>query len=375
NAAEIFQALMRVQQFKFSQEGRNFLQQLVTLIGTTSRPQDLKLIRQVLGETKDKQLVFSLTLALSDQLAQRNSLQDFPELKQVFDDAIRIAADGGADGALRLQAIQLLGSARNQVTEDLLYDIFHRGESASIQSAAIAALDRRNPFSFGREIISQWKRLTPQVRSTALTALLKRPERCLGLLLALKSGEIQPSELNSSQLKFLREHPDPALARSARNILGKFAIRPRQQVIDAFMPALEARGDFEKGKKIFLERCASCHRLGNDGFALGPDLVTVKNSGKEKLLVNIIDPNREVASQYSAWLVETKDGDSILGIIVNDTASSITLRQAYGLETVVLRNNIKKLKNQGQSLMPEGLEDGLKPQNIADLVEFITSLK
>jgi putative heme-binding domain-containing protein len=103
--------------------------------------------------------------------------------------------------------------------------------------------------------------------------------------------------------------------------------------------------------------------------------VTVKNSGKEKLLVNILDPNREVASQYSAYLVETKDGESILGIIVNDTATSVTLRQAYGVETVVLRNNIKKLKNQGQSLMPEGLEEGLKEQGMADLLEFISSVK
>src|SRR5207253_4658130 len=225
------------------------------------------------------------------------------------------------------------------------------------------------------EIISQWKRLTPQVRSTALASLLKRPERCLTLLGAVKTGDIPPSELNSSQLKFLREHPDPKIALSAQNILAKSENRPRQQVIDAFMPALDAKGDADKGKKIFLERCASCHRTGNEGFALGPDLVTVKNSGKEKLLVNILDPNREVASQYSAYLVETKDGESILGIIVNDTASSITLRQAYGTETVVFRSNIKKLKNQGQSLMPEGLEERLKPQNLADLLEFIESVK
>src|SRR5438876_2713797 len=221
-------------------------------------------------------------------------------------------------------------------------------------------------------MISQWKRLTPQVRSTALASLLKRPERCLTLLGAVKTGDIPPSELNSSQLKFLREHPDPTIARSAQNILAKSENRPRQQVIDAFMPALDAKSDADKGKKIFLERCASCHRTGNEGFALGPDLVTVKNSGKEKLLVNILDPNREVASQYSAYLVETKDGESILGIISSDTASSITLRQAYGQETVVLRNNIKKLKNQGQSLMPEGLEDGLRPQDLADLLEFIS---
>jgi putative heme-binding domain-containing protein len=146
-------------------------------------------------------------------------------------------------------------------------------------------------------------------------------------------------------------------------------------VINLLMPAVELKGDAKQGEVIFLNRCSSCHRVGNDGFALGPDLVTVKNSGKEKLLVNILDPNREVASQYSAYLVETKDDESILGIIVSDTATSITLRQAYGQETVVLRNNIKKLKNQGQSLMPEGLEEGLNVQGLADLLEFISAAK
>ena len=208
-----------------------------------------------------------------------------------------------------------------------------------------------------------------------MATLLKRDQRCLELLTAIRERNFHQSQLDSTQLRFLRTHPNGAVADSAKTALGKVESSPRQSVIDAMMPALELKADPTKGKRIFLERCASCHRAANDGFALGPDLVTVKNSGKEKLLVNILDPNREVASQYSAYLVETKDGESILGVIVNDTASSITLRQAYGVETVVFRSNIKKLKNQGQSLMPEGLEEGLKAQDLADLLEFISTVK
>jgi putative heme-binding domain-containing protein len=208
-----------------------------------------------------------------------------------------------------------------------------------------------------------------------MNLLLKRSDRCELLLEALASRTIRTSELSPTEINFLRHHPSPAVAQEANEILQKGVNRPRQQIIEAFMPALHADGAAQKGKKIFQERCSSCHRLGNDGFALGPDLVTVKNSGKEKLLVNILDPNREVASQYSAWLVETKDGESILGIITSDTAASITLRQAYGVETVVFRNNIKKLKNQNQSLMPEGLEEGLNVQDLADLLEFISTAK
>jgi putative heme-binding domain-containing protein len=132
-------------------------------------------------------------------------------------------------------------------------------------------------------------------------------------------------------------------------------------------------GDKVNGQKIYLDRCASCHRLGQAGHALGPDLVTVKSAGKEKLLVNIIDPNREVAPNYLAYLVETQNGESLVGLVANETATSLTLRQAFGQESVLLRTNLKRLESQKLSLMPEGLEAGLSPQDMADLLECITA--
>lgn len=120
-----------------------------------------------------------------------------------------------------------------------------------------------------------------------------------------------------------------------------------------------------------MQRCSMCHRLGGSGHQVGPDLVTVKTSGKEKILINILDPNREVAPQYQAYEVELKDGDSLVGILVNGTANSLTVRQPYGKEEIVMLANVSRKKSQNQSLMPEGLEAGLKPQDFADLLEYI----
>ncbi|MEP6663496.1 MAG: c-type cytochrome, partial [Verrucomicrobiota bacterium] len=145
----------------------------------------------------------------------------------------------------------------------------------------------------------------------------------------------------------------------------------RDEVFQQFQPALELKGVADHGRKIYLERCASCHRLEGNGFALGPDLVTVKNTGKEKMLLNILDPNREVAPNYKAFEIEKIDDESLMGLITGENAASITLRQAFGKETVILRSQIKSMKSQGQSLMPEGLETGLQPQDLADLLEFI----
>src|SRR4029079_518333 len=97
-------------------------------------------------------------------------------------------------------------------------------------------------------------------------------------------------------------------------------------------PTLNLTGDATRGRNIYEERCLSCHRAGSEGHAVGPDLVTVKNTGKEKLLVNILDPNREVRPDYVSYSVETDDGESRVGLMVNETPMSITVRQAYGKE-------------------------------------------
>ena len=72
-------------------------------------------------------------------------------------------------------------------------------------------------------------------------------------------------------------------------------------------------------------------------------------------------------------LFRSKTGESYIGLIANETATSVTLRQAGGAETVVLRANIQSIQSQGQSAMPEGLEAGLTPQDMANLLEHIAT--
>ena len=114
-----------------------------------------------------------------------------------------------------------------------------------------------------------------------------------------------------------------------------------------------------------------CHRIGSQGQAVGPDLATVKTAGKEMLLVNILDPNREVAPKYLNYTVETKSDESFSGVVVSESPSGITLRGPNGTETLVLRSQIDRMRVSGQSLMPEGLDIGLTPQDMADLIEYL----
>jgi putative heme-binding domain-containing protein len=234
-------------------------------------------------------------------------------------------------------------------------------------------LSRFNDPHIGPAVADAWSSLTPRLRSEALTILLSRPDRAIALLHGIQTNVIQPSVLSTTETRFLLNHQDKGVRDLAKTVLAAAPASSRQQVIDSFMPALDLKGDPVHGKKIFTERCFSCHRLGGEGFALGPDLVTVKNTGKEKIVVNILDPNREVRPDFISYLVETKEDESLIGLVANETSTTITLRQAYGRQDVINRSRIKKMQSLGQSLMPEGLEIGLVAQDFADLISYIES--
>jgi putative heme-binding domain-containing protein len=142
-----------------------------------------------------------------------------------------------------------------------------------------------------------------------------------------------------------------------------------------FQPAITARGNAERGKAHYLGRCMVCHRAEGQGMELGPDLVTVKTRGRDGLLSAIIDPHKEVAPQYIAFDVNTKDGNAYSGIIARDDATGLVLKVMGGAEVALPRSNVRGSSSSGKSIMPEGLEAGLSVQDMADLLTYIEELK
>ena len=99
--------------------------------------------------------------------------------------------------------------------------------------------------------------------------------------------------------------------------------------------------------------------------------MAMKTRGAETLLASILDPNSEVNPQYVNYLVVTLEGRVISGMIVDEGATSITLKKDEGVTETVLRVDIDQIKNTGLSLMPQGLEETLDKQAIADLIAYL----
>ncbi len=374
-AGEMFTRLSADAPFRESKPGQQFLRQIVALVGAKNRHEEIAEVLGFLEKMNEPALMFTMTCALGDGMARAHrplsSAGGF--VTNILTMATAAARNDATPDARRVPAIELLAYTSYAESASLLLGLLDQKQSQPVQLAALATLARFSNPQLGPELTQRWNTLTPRLRAGALDVLLARADRATALLQAIASGAIRPNVLDSTQVKFLLNHKDNAVRQLAGKTFTAKSASSKQEIIARFLPALQLKGDAARGKKIYEERCVSCHRASGEGSSLGPDFVTVKNTGKEKILTNLIDPNAEVRPEFVAYVVDTKDDESMLGLVVNETTTSVTLRQAYGKETVIPRANIAKMASQGQSVMPEGLEAGLTEQSMADLLEYIST--
>ena len=111
------------------------------------------------------------------------------------------------------------------------------------------------------------------------------------------------------------------------------------------------------------------------GTAIGADLKAVRDRGLEAVLLNILDPNREVKPKFLTYIAATESGRLTTGMIIAETANNITLRNVDGKSKTLFRRDIARLKNTGLSFMPEGLEKEINVQAMADLLAYLNSIR
>lgn len=354
------------------QAEHEFLRQLVGLIGARNRAPEVMSVRSYIDRA-DPAVAFTLVHALGEGLRRANQTLDLTGMQGLLDRAAELAVAPDAPVTTRVQAIELLGARPFDAVGKALLSLLTQTQPREVQLAAIRTVGRFTATEVGPELVARWPAWTPRLREAVLPVLLARPDRVAALFAGVEKGSIRSTDLSSVQIDFLMNHRDAAIRSEAIRLLAARKPADATEALTALLPAAALRGDFDKGRTLFVERCSSCHRLGGEGSDLGPRLSSVKTTGKDKLLASIVDPNREVLPQYLAFEIETTDDESLLGIVVNETDQAVTLRQAYGMETVVPRSRIASMRSQGKSIMPEGLLIDLEAEAAADLLEFITT--
>jgi putative heme-binding domain-containing protein len=288
-----------------------------------------------------------------------------------FKRAPQLASDSARPKSLRRAAIEALALVPYAEAAPSLLALLAPKQPPELQQAAIAVLARFREPRVGHALLERFPGLSRDARKRALNAVLGRSERLDALWAAIESHTVHPSELSATQVNALRRHRDERVRERAGELLGAGNSAARQEVYAAFLPALQIAGNAGRGQAHFENLCAACHRFSGLGHDFGPNLHAARSGGKEKLLTSILDPNREVLPQFFICTVETLDGETVVGFLESESATSVTLRQPGGLKRTLARDRIASLNTQHQSLMPEGLESGLTPEDMADLIAFL----
>ncbi|HZJ17067.1 MAG TPA: c-type cytochrome, partial [Chthoniobacteraceae bacterium] len=265
----------------------------------------------------------------------------------------------------------LLGLSKTNDAPEIITTAMLSGLDATNCDAALAALRSLKPPNLGKLLGRAWQKIPVASRPAALQLWRSRPQQIPTLLDAIESGTVAKSDLSADDLATLRSTKDPAVKARAVALLGEVA--SREKVLASFRPALEMQGDAAKGRTTFTARCAVCHRFRGEGTAVGPDLDASNSAGREKVLGNIIEPSREITAGFQMATAETKGGEVVAGVLVAETEGAITLRQPGGQLRNVPMIEVARVDRTSRSLMPEGIEAGLSPQDMADLLAFLTS--
>ncbi len=356
---------------------------LFALVGRQGGQADLKELTHIL-ETPAGQggryapWQFSALAGLLDTLDRSGKAREIrPALDRIdgiWSAARHAAEDDKAADDLRTSAIRLLGRTHSNVDEDRtrLEKLLNPKLSIDLQRAAISSLGRIPDRKTAEVLIAGWKGYSPALRESILDSLLSRDVSTAALLSSLEDKCTPLSDIGPAHRRRLLGQRDKTLRERAEALFTQSS-GSRQSVVDAFRPALALKGDATAGAAVFKRACATCHRLKNEGTEVGPDLATLSDKSPESLLVAILDPNRAFEAKFALFNVALKDGRVLAGMIANETSVSLTLRRQEGKEDVLLRADIDELAASGQSLMPEGLEKDLKPQELADLIAFLGS--
>jgi putative membrane-bound dehydrogenase-like protein len=292
-------------------------------------------------------------------------------LRESVSNATTLAKDTSHTAEERTWATVIAASGNPADIEPLVRDLVDPSQPQSVQLAAVWAAAQANLPRIWQNLFGHWSGHTTSTRTVMLVQALRSPAGTAALIDALEADRLSPQELSASTREVLSQLHDESLRRRVQPILASTLPTDRTEVLARYSDVANRHGDVVRGAAVFKQNCQTCHAIQGVGQKVGPDLTSVASRRTDLLLADILDPSRQVSPDYVSYLLVTKDGHCLSGLIAAETSESVTLRREDGQQDTIARSNIEQLRASGKSIMPDGLEQKLSPDQLTDLLEFL----
>jgi putative heme-binding domain-containing protein len=279
-----------------------------------------------------------------------------------------------ADLEERQNALAALLSVKDPELPGILQAMLQK---AGLRAQALKGLAAYDDAATPKKILAAYKEFSADEKRDALNTLVGRPAWAKELVSAVSSGALPKTDLTAELIRSLRNLKDPELMDELDKVWGtvRESSADKKMIIDHYVRVYHAGGsqpgDASRGRGIFNRTCQQCHTLFGEGGKVGPDLTGSNRGDLGYILENIVDPNAVIPNDYRAWNLETVDDRNVTGVVKQQSPDSITIVTAN--ETLVVpRKDIRELRQSKLSMMPEGLLDQLKDQEVRDLLYYLS---
>ena len=281
----------------------------------------------------------------------------------------------GANVDSRKHAFAVLSRAQDRESLPVFLRLL---DDAAFRLQAINLLARFDAPEIPEALFSRFERFPPAERAVAINTLTSRSSFALGLLDAVAAGRIPRDQLTALHIRQLAQLKDGEVDRRVAAAWGTIHQSPvekrtriaRLETVFEEAPLWAYNG--AAGREHFQKLCSPCHRLGNDGNRIGPELTGAGKNGVRYFLENIIDPDAVIGADFQMTTVETRKGDTISGLVTGETPAALMIRTVTD-QVVIAKADILHRSKIDKSLMPEGLIESLSDREQLELLKFLTS--
>lgn len=293
---------------------------------------------------------------------------------QVAQQAVKWLVDTAAPDLQRSWLSILLGSHTLSPEVEVSTARQLLGQGGVGASLAVQRLRHLSEDGLAADVMACWSGLSHLDQATAANSLMMRPAWREALILGLESGAILPSQLPAALVQNMTSHHDRNLRSRAVAVFGRPS--PRHGIVSDYlarMPNPITLGNPERGAQWYREQCAVCHS-GQDGrTAIGPPIDNLAHWNNEQWVTACMNPSQAVEEKFKQTVLLTVDQEVVSGIVIEETASHLKVACSDGTLRIVELNDIEDRSQSSTSLMPDGFEAKISPEQLADIIRYLRS--
>jgi putative membrane-bound dehydrogenase-like protein len=320
---------------------------------------------------------FRSSIGTSDDPRIRDQVRELDVLfgdGRALDEVRRLALDESAGIDERKAALRTLIEGR---PADLRSICDRLVRVRFLNSVAVRGLALFDDPEIGRSLARNYRSFHPSERPAAIEVLASRPAFATALLDQVAAGKIARDEITAFHARQILSLGDPALTRRLSEVWGELRATAADrrgriaELKERLTPATLAAADRSRGRALFDRLCANCHRLHAQGGQIGPDLTGSGRENIDYLLENIVDPGAMVSADFRMVVIAMRDGRILNGLVKTRSPRTLTLQTQT--EAVALdRDEIDEMRPSAASLMPDGLLDTIQPDEVRDLIAYLS---